>query len=288
MTEKRFFCIRGFMKSGTNWLGALLNRHPQVSSTGEFHYQELLQLLLNHATTLPLYENRELLDATLAGLRQLFRNGIIAANQADAAVVGDRTPHTICPLTLPEAKYISIIRDGRDVMVSRMFHLFNNPEVASLFQRNVRMRELLEQFRRDPWFFRQNPHLLLSVEEPVRITARWWREHLETDRRFAAENPQVAIRFVRYEGLHLRTSEVCDQLFGFLDVDPAMASPLDETTKPGFGEERPDNFFRKGIVGDWRNYFTETSQVWFEEEAGDELQHQGYLTQDRDWRLRPA
>ncbi|MFN9877370.1 MAG: hypothetical protein ACK557_02725, partial [Planctomycetota bacterium] len=42
MDEKRFFCLRGFMKSGTNWLGSLLDNHPAVSCQGEYHWQEFV------------------------------------------------------------------------------------------------------------------------------------------------------------------------------------------------------------------------------------------------------
>ena len=38
---KKFFVVRGFMKSGTNWLCRLLNLHPDISCAGEFHWQNI-------------------------------------------------------------------------------------------------------------------------------------------------------------------------------------------------------------------------------------------------------
>lgn len=48
------------------------------------------------------------------------------------------------------------------------------------------------------------------------------------------------------------------------------------------GEEDPSSFFRKGIAGDWKNYFTERDKDIFKEEAGDLLIRLGY-EEDYDW-----
>ena len=32
-----YFFVRGHPRSGTNWIGALLNLHPQINCWGEFH-----------------------------------------------------------------------------------------------------------------------------------------------------------------------------------------------------------------------------------------------------------
>ena len=46
--------------------------------------------------------------------------------------------------------------------------------------------------------------------------------------------------------------------------------------------EDPSSFFRKGVVGDWRNVFTERDKYVFKEEAGDLLIKLGY-EEDSDW-----
>jgi hypothetical protein len=51
---------------------------------------------------------------------------------------------------------------------------------------------------------------------------------------------------------------------------------------PGFEQERPNEFFRKGAVGDWRNYFDDRARQWFKFEVQDELKIQGYESGD-DW-----
>src|SRR5207244_11461043 len=35
------FFVRGHPRSGTNWVGALLNLHPQVNCFGEFHFEDI-------------------------------------------------------------------------------------------------------------------------------------------------------------------------------------------------------------------------------------------------------
>ena len=67
-----------------------------------------------------------------------------------------------------------------------------------------------------------------------------------------------------------------EKIYMFLGLDPKKAKPLNELTKPGFEKENPGTFYRKGAVGDWKNYFTEESKKWFKEEAGDALILAGY------------
>src|SRR5437588_9391909 len=39
--EHSFFFVRGHPRSGTNWVGALLNLHPRVNCFGEFHFEDI-------------------------------------------------------------------------------------------------------------------------------------------------------------------------------------------------------------------------------------------------------
>jgi hypothetical protein len=42
------------------------------------------------------------------------------------------------------------------------------------------------------------------------------------------------------------------------------------------GEENSSSFFRKGVSGDWRNYFNDEITALFKEEAGQLLIDAGY------------
>jgi hypothetical protein len=280
MDQKRFFCLRGFMKSGTNWLGKLLSSHPQISCLGEFHWQEIIQRL--HSDDLIPHGDPEIYRETVAQhLQPLIKQCMIAAADPDATVIGDRTPQTLAPITLPNAPHISIIRDGRDVLVSRAFHLYNNPQVHRLFQRIPEMRETLTRFQNDPWHFQEHPDQLLCHEIMVRESVQWWLKHFQSDEETIQANPDLLVKFVKYEELHRDVEGERDKLFAFLDVDPAAAGPLPDELKPGFSKERPTEFLRKGVVGDWENYFTDKTREWFIDVAGELLIKQGYVENNR-------
>ena len=276
MAEPRFFCIRGFMKSGTNWLGSLLSSHADISVVGEFHWENLVTALHQNLVNEAIYHDPDYKEYVRHHLDRYLRDCIRYLADDSALVIGERTPHTIQPIVLRGCPVISIIRDGRDVLVSRAFHLFNEPGVHRLFQRIPAMAKDLERFQADPWFFKKNPEVLLRHEVMVRESVIWWRDHLQSDYQAVEKYPNVPIRFVRYEDLHRDTQGERERLFEFLDVDPDRAAKISGHLKPGFKQERPTEFLRKGIVGDWKNYFTDDTKKWFKDEAGEELMRQGY------------
>lgn len=281
--EKKFFCIRGYMKSGTNWLGSLLSSHQKIDCVGEFHWQDHVQPVNRAIRLLPLYEaNPELGNRLRDELEELTRRMLRFSADPKARLIGDRTPHTIEPVVLRGCPHICIIRDGRDVLVSRAFHLFNRPESHRLFERFPELNSTFEQFRRDPWFFKNNPETLLANETMVRESAKWWKEHLVKDRAAIEKYPALPVMNVRYEDLHADVEGQRERLFEFLGVNPRKAAKIEGHLQPGFSTERPDEFLRKGAVGDWKNYFTDDVKRWFKDQAGDMLEMQNY-TSGADW-----
>ncbi len=282
MDGKRFFCLRGFMKSGTNWLGSLLDNHPEVSCQGEYHWQEVIGPLHLRNSKSSMLQDEGFRRYAIARFEGAVKRCLLYGVKPGAVVIGDRTPHTLAPVILRNVPHISIIRDGRDIVVSRAFHLFNNPQVSRLFQRNGEAAADLAEFQKDPWFFSKHPFQLLRHEEIVRDTARWWRQHLEQDRRTVETHQRLPVRFVKYEELHERTAELTAELLAFLQVDPLRAPPLSGRLLPGFEQEKPNDFYRKGSVGDWRNYFDDRAKDWFKQEVQDELKTQAY-EEDDSW-----
>ena len=284
MNDIRFFCLRGFMKSGTNWVGSLLSSHPEISCVGEFHWEKIIRVFEETWSIEPIYLDPEtgLREQAQLHLETLIRRTLVDAAEAGARVVGDRTPHTIDPLPIPNTPQICVVRDGRDVLVSRAFHLYNYPAVAGLFQRIPAMAETLSKFKEDRWYFRDHPEKLLCHEELVRLSAKWWAEHLAKDRETIESQSDLPVLTVRYEDLHADVAKQRRRMFEFLEVDPDKGAEIDSELSPGFEEERPDEFFRKGMVGDWENYFTDQTKTWFNEEAGPTLIELGY-TDSLDW-----
>ena len=281
--EKRFFCIRGYMKSGTNWLGSLIGSHAEIDCVGEFHWHELVGPVNHSIRNLPVYQDHPDLGKMLReDVELLAKRLLVSKASPKAKLIGDRTPHTIEPVIFRGAPHICIVRDGRDVLISRAFHLFNNPKAHKLFDRFPDLYKLHERFAADPWFFKNNPHQLLRNETMVRESARWWREHLESDRQAQEKYPKLPVCVVKYEDLHANVEVERKKLFKFLGVKTGLAAEIEGRLKPGFTEERPNEFLRKGMVGDWKNYFTDEQKAWFNDEAGEELQRQGYVS-GTDW-----
>lgn len=270
------------MKSGTNWLGSLLSSHESISVVGEFHWESLAepfnQFLQNHSVL----DTPAKKGAARKEFQDFVKKCLRDVAEPTATLIGDRTPHTIGPVILKDAPHISIVRDGRDVLVSRVFHLYNNAGIHRLFDRIPEMREDQENFAKNPWYFNENPGMLLRHELMVRQSVRWWRNHLESDRNTLEKHTYLPVKFVKYEELHADTLKQRNQLFEFLEVNPKRAAKLAGVLKPGFSEENPQDFFRKGSVGDWKNYFGDDTRKWFKEEAGEELITQGYEN-SLDW-----
>ena len=279
--DKRFFCVRGYMKSGTNWLGSLLSSHKDIDCVGEFHWQDHVASINRSINSLPIYRSDPEAGKRLRNEFELLTKRLLI-EKADrkAKLIGDRTPHSIEPVVLRATPHICIVRDGRDVLVSRAFHLYNRPESHRLFVRFPELNEIHQKFVENPWYFKENPEQLLCNETMVRESARWWREHLESDRAAIEKFPQLPVYLVKYEDLHVDVERERNELFKFLGVKPRHAAKITGDLQPGFTEERPNEFLRKGTVGDWKNYFTDQSKAWFRDEAGPELERQGYASGD--------
>ncbi len=279
MNTQKFLCIRGYMKSGTNWLGRVLNCHADICCIGEFHWHTFFQALnANVVRIAP--KRRQWLENTVGlQLHDMVRKSLVALADTKAEWIGDRTPTTLAPVVIPEAHHFIMVRDFRDVIVSRMFHLYNHPRVTTLFDRIPSLRQGLENFQRDPWFFHEFPDQLLRCEEVVRDSAREWKAFLEADRETIQNVPGLNVMQVQYEQLHRQFEPIVEKIFGFLGLS---VPTMDPAVLPGQTKEDPNALRRKGQVGDWRNYIDATIKQWINEEVFDDLQRLGYVD-SLDW-----
>ncbi|MEM7456520.1 MAG: sulfotransferase domain-containing protein [Planctomycetota bacterium] len=283
--EKRFFCIRGHMKSGTNWICRLLNLHPDIHCLGEFHWHNYFEAYEKNRRTFVFLDRVEEQQGTVRrGLENFVRQSMVSMARPDARLIGDRTPHTIHPVVMRDAPHISVVRDIRDIVVSKMFHYYNAPRIFGFFEKNPEMVSLKEKFKADPWYFQKHPYRLLCHEFFVRHTCRKWIHFLKADRNTARNRPGLPVHFVQYESVHGSIREELDAMFVFLGVDPAMSENIPANLMPGHKSEKPDKFNRKGAVGDWRNYMTPEAKKWINEEAGPEMIRQGYI-ESFDWTI---
>lgn len=285
----RFVFVRGHPRSGTNWVSNLLNLHPRVCCTGEFHFETIYNAVVRtmdvpwHLVGKP--PVREVMEHAF---QELVRRCIASAcgeGARDALWLGDRTPSDLL-YWMPHARYIWILRDGRDVAVSWTFHqLRKGPEVIERSVPAPASEGLLTMSRRfldEPDLLERRPELLLSDEAWVRHAAATWDRRFRSDSGAAhhIDKPHIPARVmrVRYEELHARTEEHRRALLRFLDLDPDDAAPIstESHTTAGYTTANPMSYRRKGVVGDWRGYFTPESKAWFSEVAGESLREAGY------------
>lgn len=283
LAGKEFFALRGFAKSGTTWAGRILNLHPEISCAGEFNWQNVAQPFLQNLAASYLFTQKAgLRDVMSQRLDRMIKECMVLANHPDAHWVGDRTPVRIDPGVICDGKFIHLIRDGRDVLISRAHQFFSHSRMYPQLDSMPEIQRRRQAFKEDTQFFLKNPDELLDNLDFVRMTAQGWAtEVLANQSELESLDPSRWVE-IRYESLHKDAERTRRKLYDFFDVDPGLAGPLAFNTLPGFEKESPDSFLRKGIVGDWKHYMTARAKAAFNEEAGEALVQLGY-TESTNW-----
>jgi hypothetical protein len=269
---KQVFFIGAYPKSGTTWLQVMLNAHPDIACHGEGHFLNrfapLLERALNEHNKLINRKNttifrefapfprfaRPELDYLLASAMML-----LLARTDDVRrvrVIGEKTPDNLNTFPrlqrlFPKAKFIHIVRDGRDCLVSAWFHSYRvNPEGL------LRRHGTLDQF--------------------VETTAETWAAMVERGLRFGAANKDRC-RTLRYEDLVRDPHERMRSLFDFLGVSATNETVSHCTAAGAFesmsggrtaGTEDRSSFMRQGLPGNWREHFTPKINEAFLAKAG--------------------
>lgn len=290
------FFVRGHPRSGTNWVGALLNLHPQINCFGEFHFEDIRNAIDGLQAQPWQITAREPLKSVMDEcFRDLVRRSVLTLKSRKPAArwIGDRTPRGL-RVFIEHAPYILIIRDGRDILVSWTFHVLRQrPHVLDVVvPADIRpgFNRLYEKFQADPRHFDAHPEELLSDEGWVRMVAGRWAGWMAADQasiqriRAGEEGARARLHVVRYEELHADTEGGRRAMYEFLGVDPDEAAPLSGETRTaaGFEQEDPQSFWRHGQVGDWKKYSNDRFKAWFKEAAGEALVSLGY-EKDQNW-----
>ena len=291
---REFFFVRGHPRSGTNWVGALLNLHPQINCFGEFHFEDIrnaIDTLQNQPWQITA---REPLKTVMDDcFEEMVRRSMLTleSRKPMATWIGDRTPRGL-RVFLEGAPYFLIIRDGRDILVSWTYHVLRmRPHVVNAVV-PAELREAFgtkyEKFTADPGYFRKHPEELLTDEGWVRFVAGRWANWMRADRealeRIERTELDARTMTIRYEELHADTEGGRRAMYRFLGLDPDEAGPLgrDSRTMPGFDEEDPTSFWRHGRIGDWKRYGNDRFKQWFKDSAGEVLVEFGY-EKDGNW-----
>ena len=279
---KQIFFVVGRSKSGTTWLQFLLDVHPEICCRGEGHFTDILYPLLGKAFQgynkqsadrnhlfersglkgdFPTYNREHLHYMLRTAIGLLFVQWI---DDTNVKCIGEKTPEHGYSLDLldsivPGAKYINVIRDGRDVAVSIWtWNMHTNPE-------GMRAK---------------HPTFAGFVEN----LAASWRDHVTQARNFGAIHPERYFE-LRYEDLHREPEPIVRAMFEFLSVDASdeviaeciQAASFERLTRGRKrGQEQNGAHMRKGVVGDWRNHLSDADHAAFRRHAGDLLKELGY------------
>lgn len=287
----RLFFLCGHPKSGTNWVGALLNLHPAILCRGEYRFEALRQAFDRlERNWWHVAHEEPVRDEAERCFRETVCRVMLASlhHNPGASWIGDRTPRQLAAY-IPGALNLYVVRDPRDVLVSWTHQeVREKGAAASAGAHAAAMGTLHGEFSSDPAFFLKNPERLLSSEHWVRFAAGRYARHVGSDltliERSRAGEIDMPVQEVRFERLHADIDAERARLYRLLGLDAAGArAPSRETrTLPGFESENPTSFFRKGEVGDWKQYFTPEARSWFKDAAGDILQRLGYEN-DNSW-----
>ncbi len=282
VSNKNIFFIVGVAKSGTTWLQNLLNGHPDINCQGESHLiNHLLPAMMevisqqNHIVRrknkmleqeengYPIFKQQHAVHLARTAIYLMLH---AQANGDDVKYIGEKTPDNINHMEqivshlIPQAKFIHIIRDGRDGAVSGWHHIF----------------------RDSPTWAKENfPRFSLYAQ----TFAEQWRKEIILAKQFEQKYPNHYFE-TRYELLHSQPEQAVQQLLAFLGADNGPTSVASCLQAGHFaqysdgraqGEENQLSHYRKGVVGDWQNTFDDHSTQLFHQIAGDLLSDLGYL-----------
>jgi hypothetical protein len=220
-----------------------------------------------------------------------------AAGELGTPIVGDKTPFLSADAIRelaqihPSARVVHVIRDGRDVAISSKHHVWNRSIGAGgIHELDPADREIRDRYRSDPAAFREQGRSIFAPEW-LEGTAREWAEMVARARSDARALLNGRYLEVHYEDMLSDPLETTRELLGFLDADttnPAVERCVESasferaTRGRSLGDERPTEFLRNGLAGQWREVFTSADRETFKREAGDVLIELGYEG-DRSW-----
>lgn len=276
MTEQRnpYVFVVGCPRSGTTLLRNLVDRHPELAITPETHwipryYDERLDVtpdgfvephlvirLRNHRRFPELQLEPAALEALLPEGERVayadFVSGVfdLYGKCEGKRLVGDKTPRYVRSMpTLhalwPHAKFVHIIRDGRDVCLSMLDW----------------DRSGLAAGRFETW-----------LEDPVSTTALWWEWNVQLGRRAgAALRPDLYLE-LRYESLVRDPEHECRRICDFLGLSFFEEMVSGEPQHSAQARRAPTPGLR-----DWQLQLPRHAAERFEAAAGDLLDELGYV-----------
>lgn len=258
--------VIGAARSGTTWVYDIIRNHPRVAGVYEswlFTPHNGVGSLFTGAhwpkkrSGLGNFMQR---DDVLRYSRELVVSIMAHAIQPETQYLVEKSPNHVFAVPLireifPNAKFICVIRDGRDVAVS--------------------VRAAAKSWSKD-W---QN-----SFGRSIRTSAHAWKHAIQRARHEAQSLGDDYME-IRYEQVHEDPLTAYQTMFDFCQIDYddgilqdiLAATDFSANYKPG-----ESKFRRGGRVGDWQRMFSPLDTLMFKQAAGDMLIDLGY-EHDHAW-----
>ena len=273
--------IVGCPRSGTTLLQRIVNAHPEIAITPETHWiprffdkgwgvtqeglvtPDVISRLLEHSGFAALNIGREDLVRLMRSGQPITYSSFVSAifdlygEAQGKRLVGDKTPGYVRRMNTlhhfwPKARFVHLIRDGRDVYLS----------MAN------RSLEHLKPGIFDVW-----------AEHPVPTAALWWELNVQRGQEIGkALGPELYYE-IRYESLIADPREECAKLCLFLGVayNDSMLRFYEGGmgTKPEAGGKPEWQPITSGLR-DWKSQMPAADVERFEAVAGTLLEKLGY------------
>ena len=250
--------VLGAPRSGTTFLGACIGALPEVS----YHFEPRV----TKAAARQIYEGAWSPQRGARVFRTSYRLLLLAAGDGGRRFV-EKNPENcfVVPFlarTFPDARFVQIIRDGRDVAVSHAEKPWLSAASAGSGQRG-RGGQAWGPWAR--WWVEPERASEFAAASDLTRTAWSWRRFTEAARTALAELPPERVLTVRYEDVVTRPEEAAATLATFFGHTEAPA-PLRQALA------RAD----AGSIGRWRAALDADGLADVEREAGPLLRELGY------------
>lgn len=289
------FVIFASPKSGTTWLQRLLSFHPSVlcaesRAFGDYYHpnpfsnphltvEKYISILSNYYA--PAVTG--LKNADTAFYKNLLFNVLdtfatTSLRATGKTIYGEKlTPYRgtasnaikVMHEYNPEMKFVNLVRDGRDVIVSGASQWLNlrlrraSPEEKETYEKALSQRMILDED------FKMFQDLWSEAAEAGLVAKALFNNYLHvTYEQFVADPIIEATRLLQFLGADASPAQVsaCVESNSFKQLSGGRER----------GEEDLNNFFRKGVAGDWKQWFTPEQERVFAEQSGSLLTKLGY------------
>ena len=271
--ERRVFFVVGLTRPGTAWLQHAIDAHPEAACRGEGHFSDALLPLMGRAfvdynkSMQHLQNSMSAADitATSHGKKAGFTNNDVSflmaaaialalANQDednDVLAIGEKTPEHAMAMddllaVMPEARFVHVIRDGRDEAVSVYDYNFRAGN-AAFMERYPEIGDFTQNFGRN------------------------WSRAVGSARYFGRKNPERYLE-IRSEDLLSEAAMDLGRLCRFLGIDDGQ-DVLAHCLAAGHRASVAD-----GVIGQWRDRFDDHASIAFGRSGGELLKLLDYET----------